>query len=154
MSAMPAPKLARATGAGEGGGRVTIDPWWKAAMGLQQILLCLLVAVSMAGGQVLFKLAAQAWNRAAANGDLISFVLSPPLVGALAVYGLSSVAWMFVLRSTPLSRAYAFALLGSAIVPVLAWAMFREPLTLRYGIGFALVLLGLYLCVGAPAATA
>lgn len=118
-----------------------------------QVFTCLFVAASMAGGQVLFKLAAQAWSRADGAGDPIAFLLSPALIGALGVYGFSAFAWMFVLRSVPLSRAYVFALMGSAVVPLLAWAVFKEALTVRYLLGFALTLAGLYVCLGGrPAA--
>lgn len=116
-----------------------------------QIVMCLLVAASMAGGQLLFKLASVAWNRAENAGEPLTFLLSPPLIGALATYGLSAFAWMFVLRSVPLSRAYVFTLMGAALVPLLAWAVFKEPLTLRYLIGFALILAGLYTCLGGKA---
>lgn len=114
-----------------------------------QMLLCLGVAIAMAAGQALFKLAAQAWTRADQSGlGLVGLITSPALIGALALYGVTTIAWIYVLRSVPLSRAYAFALLGSALVPLLAVGLFGETLTLRYGLGFLLILAGLYLCVG------
>ena len=117
-----------------------------------QVVMCLMVAASIAGGQVLFKLASVAWNRADGAGDPLAFLLSAPLIGALATYGISAFAWIFVLRSVPLSRAYVFILMGAAVVPLLAWGVFKEPLTPRYLMGFVLILVGLYTCLGGKAA--
>lgn len=113
-----------------------------------QILGCLFVAATMGVGQVLFKLAARAWTAADKLGNPLNFLTSPALIGALAVYGLSAFAWMYVLRSVPLSRAYVFALMGSAVVPLFAALVFKEALSARYVIGFAIVLVGLYVSLG------
>ena len=43
----------------------------------------------------------------------------------------------------PLSRAYPFALAGTGLVPILAWALFKEPIGWRLAAGYALMLSGL-----------
>ena len=118
-----------------------------------ELSLCFLVALCTGAGQVLFKLAARSWTQADLLGNPLAFLLSPTLIAALATYGLSAFAWMFVLRTAPLSRAYVFALTGAALVPFLSWLVFKEPLTPRYMIGFGLLLAGLYVSVGGRPAT-
>lgn len=110
-------------------------------MSLPMIFACLVLSASLAGGQVLFKLAA---------GDLrerivISWfeaALSPWLISALLLYALSTGLWLYILAHVPLSRAYPFALLGTAFVPLLAHLVFGEPLPTLYVVGIAIVIGG------------
>jgi drug/metabolite transporter (DMT)-like permease len=109
---------------------------------LPMILACLVLSASLAGGQVLFKLAA---------GDLrerlsvswFDAALSPWLISALLLYALSTALWLYILAHVPLTRAYPFALFGTAIVPLLAWLTLGEPLPALYLLGIAVVIGGL-----------
>jgi multidrug transporter EmrE-like cation transporter len=42
-----------------------------------------------------------------------------------------------------LSIAYPFSLMGSALVPLVGWFVFKEPVDWRFGVGFGLMLVGL-----------
>jgi multidrug transporter EmrE-like cation transporter len=42
----------------------------------------------------------------------------------------------------PLSLAYAFSIVGSGLVPLVAWWVFKEPLDWRFPIGYLLMLTG------------
>ena len=75
-------------------------------------------------------------------------LLTPQVWLAFGWYGLSSCLWLYILIQTPLSRAYPFALLGAALVPLLAWLVLGEQLTARYWVGSFLVLIGLFVAVG------
>ncbi len=105
---------------------------------------CVLVSVGLAVGQVLFKLAAQDIASQRAEWALIS-VFSPWLVAALAVYGVTTVLWVWILMHVPLSKAYPFALFGVALVPLAGYWFFSEALSLQYAAGLALVAVGLVL---------
>jgi undecaprenyl phosphate-alpha-L-ara4N flippase subunit ArnE len=111
-----------------------------------QILLCAGYALSLALGQILFKLAADAWVRASGSQATLLSALSPWAIAAAVWYAGVSLLWMYILRSVELSRAYVFVLAGSALVPVVAWLLFKEELTARYAAGAALILVGAYLC--------
>ena len=117
-------------------------------MPLKDILLCLAFAVTLPIGQILFKVAAN-HSRATDGGLVQKVLLNPPLIGAFAWYGLTALFWFYILTRIPLSTAYPFSILGSALVPLLAWALFREHITLQAAIGFAVMLLGLFLVVRA-----
>jgi multidrug transporter EmrE-like cation transporter len=111
-------------------------------------MLAQLVAFSvlLASGQILFKSAA---NHIAdrRSGFHVFELISIPLVAALVLYGAATLLWIWILTKVPLSRAYPFALLGAAIVPVAARLFFDERIALTYPAGFLLILVGLYLCV-------
>jgi multidrug transporter EmrE-like cation transporter len=103
---------------------------------------CLLLALTMCVGQVLFKLASQQQP-----ADAFSFgrlIATPWFLGALALYGASTILWVYILARMPLSIAYPFSLLGAALVPVAAFFIFGEPMGVRVWIGTALVLAGLF----------
>jgi drug/metabolite transporter (DMT)-like permease len=112
-----------------------------------QIVLCLTFAGSLAFGQVAFKSAAEAWRRKAEFDSTVFSFISPQLIGAFLLYGATAFLWLYILRDMSLSRAYTFSLLGSAIVPIMAFLIFHEPLTARFFVGFVLVLFGVFLCV-------
>lgn len=109
-----------------------------------QIGLCLVFALSLAVGQILFKLSAIAWNNSPSNG--LVGMLSPWLVAALILYGATTLLWVYILKHAPLSQAYVFSLLGAAIVPFAGVVFFREAMNTQYLLGFALALIGVFLC--------
>ncbi len=115
---------------------------------LTQIGLLLGYAVAMAGGQLIFKLAA---DRAPAVGSLTDRMfglVNAYFVVAVVLYGLLSVLWVWILTFTPLSRAYPFVALAFAITPALGILVFAEPLSTRLMIGIALILGGLFFVAG------
>jgi undecaprenyl phosphate-alpha-L-ara4N flippase subunit ArnE len=107
------------------------------------IAACILVAIGLAGGQILFKFAAQDIAGHRAEG-LIS-VLSPWLAAALAVYVAATALWVWILMHVPISKAYPFALLAMALVPLAGHWLFLEALSVRYAVGLVLMMVGLAL---------
>ncbi|MFN3687617.1 transporter [Salinarimonas sp.] len=110
-------------------------------MSLRMIAACIVVAIALAAGQVLFKLAAT--QIASRSGTLLSALASPWLAVALLVYAIATALWIWVLTQVPLTRAYPFALVSMAMVPIAGALLFSEPLSARYLVGFGLVLAGL-----------
>jgi drug/metabolite transporter (DMT)-like permease len=112
-----------------------------------QIALLSLYAVAMAGGQIMFKLAAL---RAPPVGNLterlMALVFNGFFLTALALYGALTLLWVWILTFTPLSRAYVFIALAFAITPLAGGFLFGEPIPLRLVIGIGLIVGGL-LCV-------
>lgn len=98
--------------------------------------------VLIAMGQVLFKMASLSTGDASLRG-LLALALNPVLIAALALYGFGTLVWIYVLKSVPLTVAYSFMGLTFCVVPVLAQVFFGEALTLRHGIGTALIFAGL-----------
>jgi drug/metabolite transporter (DMT)-like permease len=111
------------------------------------VVMCLLFAVSIAIGQLLFKVAANSIRRPGSS-FFVNAITSPSVWVAFAWYGSTSFLWLYVLMRVPLNRAYPFALLGSALVPAFAWAAFGERVAPSYFVGGAVVLVGLYIIFG------
>ncbi len=100
-------------------------------------VLCVL-GISL--GQMLFKKAAQSipeatvWQHWVFNGWLIV---------ALALYGITTLVWIWVLRHAPLHLAYPFMGLAFLIVPCMGWLFLGEPIRIHTLVGGALILTGI-----------
>lgn len=106
--------------------------------------LCFLVAIAMALGQVLLKVAAEDIT-GRVSGGFLSVASSPWLGLALIVYGFATILWIWILMHVPLSKAYPFALLAIALVPLAGIVFFGESVSRQYIAGFGFVLIGLAL---------
>jgi drug/metabolite transporter (DMT)-like permease len=114
-------------------------------MKLSQLLLLLTISVGLALGQVLFKKAANQlrldleaksiWFAAISNGELL---------GALALYAVLTVLWVYALMDLELSKAYPFMALTMVMTPLLAAMIFHERLDRDFFIGMAAIVIGLY----------
>ncbi len=106
-------------------------------------ILCVL-GISL--GQILFKKAAASiadatqWQQWVFNGWLIT---------ALALYGITTLVWIWVLRHAPLHIAYPFMALAFLIVPCLGWLFLGEPIHVQTLVGGALILAGITLATHA-----
>ena len=108
---------------------------------LKDALLCGGFSLALPVGQTLFKFAAV--NNARLQGPLlVKLVTNAPLWGAFAWYGLTALFWFYILTRVPLSTAYAFSIVGSGLVPVVAWWVFKEPLDWRFVVGYLIMLIG------------
>jgi hypothetical protein len=91
----------------------------SASLSAWQIAVLAAYAAGMAGGQLLFKSAAL---RMPAQGTfaerLLALAYNGYFIAALAAYLGLSLVWVWLLRFTPLSRAYLFVALSFALVPL------------------------------------
>lgn len=110
-------------------------------LGWKTTLLCTAFAIALPVGQILFKFAALHHTRTS-GPLLLRLVANAPLIGALAWYGGTALFWFYILTRAPLSSAYPFAIAGSALVPVFAWLIFKEPLGGQFALGFAIMIAG------------
>lgn len=107
-------------------------------------MLCVL-CISL--GQVLFK------KSALSIPEIVtwqSLVFNGWIVGALALYGATTLFWIWILRQTSLHAAYPFMGLAFLIVPCLERIFFNEPLRLPTMIGGLLILAGVFVASRAP----
>jgi multidrug transporter EmrE-like cation transporter len=108
---------------------------------LKDVALCAGFSLALPIGQTLFKFAAV--NNGRLQGPLlVKLVTNVPLIGAFAWYGLTALFWFYILTRVPLSLAYAFSIVGSGLVPLVAWLVFKEPLDWRFAVGYLLMLAG------------
>jgi undecaprenyl phosphate-alpha-L-ara4N flippase subunit ArnE len=102
----------------------------------------LLTPVIIAIGQVLFKMTGMRIE-ARGGSSLTQFLFDPYFVAALALYGLGTLLWVYVLRHMTLSQAYPFMAISYVLVPVASIYFFHEVLTPRYWMGLGLVIGGM-----------
>ena len=104
--------------------------------------VALLCVLGIAIGQVLFKFGANALN--AAGGKLFS-TGGLVLAAALALYAVTTVAWVWVLQRSELGKAYPFMALAFILVPIASHFVFGESFSWRYAVGCALLVAGVVL---------
>lgn len=102
-------------------------------------LICVL-CISI--GQLLFKKAAAGLP---ATLSLLALLQNGWLIAALVLYGVTTLAWIWILRHVPLHMAYPFMGLAFLIVPTLAWMFLGEPIGWRTLAGGALIMAGVAL---------
>ncbi|HWV02105.1 MAG TPA: transporter [Devosia sp.] len=110
------------------------------------IFALLIVVFANVGGQLLFKVAADHVKaETTLNGMVMRLVATPAMWGALVFYGVTTLAWVWVLRVMPLSVAYSAVALVFVLVPLLAVWLFKESLTPQFALGAALIVVGIVL---------
>jgi undecaprenyl phosphate-alpha-L-ara4N flippase subunit ArnE len=115
-----------------------------------QYLALISFAFLLALGQILFKYAAQTSPRVESLVGVTGLLFNPYLWAAGVLYAAATVLWLMILQHVPLSRAYVFAALGFAIVPLASAALFGDTLSPRFLFGAALIIAGVYLAGAAP----
>lgn len=110
----------------------------------------LLCVCAIASGQILFKLVSgRIVSIEAFLHDQKGLLL---LFTALAIYGMTTFGWIYVLHHMPLNRAYMFMALSYFLVPLAAHFMLHEPFTLPLFIGGCVIALGVWITtLGNPA---
>jgi drug/metabolite transporter (DMT)-like permease len=105
--------------------------------------LLVLTPMTIAFGQVLFKMTGA---RLAEGPDtpFYSILFNPVFIVAVFLYGVATLAWVYVLKMVPLSMAYSFMALTFVLVPLMAAFFLKEPLTVKYAIGACLIIAGLF----------
>jgi len=100
-------------------------------------LFCVL---GLAMGQLLFKVSA---NALATTGSLLSPKPAITLLAALSLYGITSIAWVWILQKIELGRIYPIMALAFVLVPLGSHFFFNEKFSLSYFYGVALIMLGI-----------
>ena len=89
-------------------------------MTIRWLILTVVCVALLSIGQMLFKTAAAQWQVDGWGWSTWRSLLSAPMLLALAMYGMTSVLWVFILRQSPLSVVYPVYALSFLFVPVLA----------------------------------
>ena len=112
----------------------------------KDMALCSVFAVALPLGQMLFKWGA-VYDKQLTGPFLMRVVQNFPLMGAFAWYGVTALLWFYVLTRVPLSLAYGFSLIGSCLVPLAGWLVFKEQANWSMALGYLLMVAGLFLIV-------
>lgn len=119
----------------------------------RELIPLVVVPLLIAGGQLLFKQASQT-EGLVKSSQAASLMTNPWLALAIVLYLTTTLWWVLVLRSVPLTRAYLFMALSFVYVPLLANLIFREPLSWRLAASMVLIVSGIALvAASAPPVT-
>lgn len=108
--------------------------------------VALLCVAGIAGGQILFKLSAASWHR---TGSLFDVSTMTTLFAAFALYGVTTIAWVWVLQKIDLGKAYPLMALAFVIVPIGSHFIFGEKFQTQYFVGVALIMSGIVIAMRA-----
>jgi len=109
-------------------------------------LIALLCVFGLAAGQILFKLAATSWHQA--GTFLVTDVLFYFVI-ALALYGVTTIGWVWVLQKIELGKIYPLMALAFVIVPVASNLILGEKFQTQYFLGIATIIVGIMISVKA-----
>jgi drug/metabolite transporter (DMT)-like permease len=76
------------------------------------------------------------------RGAMTGMLASPWTWGGIVTYVLSFASWLYVLRHLPLSIAFALINIVHVLVPLGAWLLLHETISLQRWAGIFLVLCG------------
>ncbi|BBB91197.1 MAG TPA: SMR family transporter [Methylomusa anaerophila] len=80
------------------------------------------------------------------SGPLVEKIITAwPLLAGLALYGVSTLLWIYALRTVELSYAYPLISLGYVLVFIASYFLFHEPIGLLRLAGLAFILSGIML---------
>lgn len=106
--------------------------------------IAMLCVLGIAIGQILFKLSASYMHKSGSYFDPRTLII---LFVAMALYGLTTLAWVWVLQKIELGRAYPFMALAFILVPIGSHFVFGERFHLQYFIGVAIIMAGILVTV-------
>lgn len=96
--------------------------------------------LAIATGQMFFKTAAM---QIESHGTVFHPQVITTVGISLTIYGLATLAWIYVLRLAPLSAIYPYMALSFVIVPALSFFFFNEPISKSYIIGLSMIIGGI-----------
>jgi drug/metabolite transporter (DMT)-like permease len=106
--------------------------------------IALICVIGIAIGQILFKLSAAALQKSESYLD-IAFLTS--LCSAFLVYGITTIAWVWVLQKVELGKVYPLMALAFVLVPIGSHFIFGEKFQAQYFLGVAVIIAGIFIAV-------
>lgn len=103
-------------------------------------IAAVLCVVGLAIGQILFKISASAL---AQTGTFFSAKPLVALFAAMVLYGITSIAWVWVLQRVELGRMYPIMALAFVLVPLGSHLFFGERFNAQYFFGITLIMVGI-----------
>lgn len=73
---------------------------------------------------------------------IFKLLLDPYVLSGLAAALMASCTWMLAVSRLELSKAYPFAAMSFVLVPIAAWLLLSEGITLKTFVGAALIVIG------------
>lgn len=107
-------------------------------------VIALICVIGIACGQILFKLSATSLKKTGSLFDPSTLML---LASSFALYGIMTIAWIWVLQKAELGKVYPLMALAFVIVPLGSHLVFGERFQTQYFVGVALIMAGIIVTV-------
>jgi drug/metabolite transporter (DMT)-like permease len=111
---------------------------------MNALIVAVLCVIGMAIGQILFKVSATSLAR---TGSFFAPETAATLLAAMVLYGVTTVAWVWVLQKVELGRVYPLMALAFVLVPLGSHLIFGERFQPQYFVGVALIMIGIVVAV-------
>ncbi|GAB1809599.1 EamA family transporter [Priestia megaterium] len=112
-------------------------------MNIANFLLILANTLTLVCGQFLWKFGLESKPQPFKSlHSIINLFLSPYVISGLALYGLATVLWLFILTRVPLSVAYPIQSMAYILAVFGAFFVFGESLTLYKVLGCLFIMIG------------
>ncbi|MFV3406715.1 4-amino-4-deoxy-L-arabinose-phospho-UDP flippase [Pseudomonas sp. NY15463] len=108
--------------------------------------IALICVIGIAAGQILFKLSAATLQR---TGSFFHLSTLSTLFAAFALYGITTIAWVWVLQKIELGKVYPLMAMAFVLVPIGSHLIFGEKFQVQYFIGVAVIITGILITVKA-----
>jgi drug/metabolite transporter (DMT)-like permease len=109
-------------------------------------VIALICVIGIAAGQILFKLSASSMQK---SGTIFDFNTLVTLFSAFALYGITTLAWVWVLQKIELGKVYPLMALAFVLVPIGSHFFFGERFQPQYFVGVAVIISGILIAVKA-----
>jgi drug/metabolite transporter (DMT)-like permease len=106
------------------------------------IVLILGAVAFSAAGQLFLKAGAQHLAGLGRLEFLLAAARDVRVVSGIASWAASTICWLYVLRVTPLGRAYVLSSLTYVLIPLASVYVFGEQIRRLHAVGMILILLG------------
>lgn len=100
--------------------------------------------LAMAIGQILFKLSS---IHLKTSGSFCDLKFLGALFFALLLYGITSIAWVWILQKVDLGRIYPIMALAFILVPLGSYFVFGEKFGTQYFLGVLLIVAGVVISI-------
>lgn len=106
------------------------------------VLLVIVLAASL--GQLFLKLSVMGATKNATQtgSQFMALLMNWHFWAGVGLYGFTSLAWLWALKSLPLSRAYPFLALTFVLVPIIARVFLNEKVASADYFGMLLIVCG------------
>ena len=108
-----------------------------------QALLVFVVGLLLGAGQLVFKYVGNLAAQSESKNFLVTLALMPQFYGAVALYGLATLLYIWVLSKEQLVLSYLIIVAVSFLVTVVGAQLFGEKITIKLIIAAVLIIAGI-----------
>lgn len=107
-------------------------------------IVAVICVLGIAVGQILFKLSANSLQQ---TNSFFAPKTAAILFAALALYGVTTIAWVWVLQKIELGKVYPLMAMAFVLVPLGSHLILGERFQPQYFVGVVLIMIGIVVTV-------